>query len=91
MWRNSVYFAQFAPGLDGRAAIAFLVFIMHWTWWTFTLFLTTCAFFYMIERRGYTMRAAWLRIKRFLTGNMRQKWSSVEYTSRCLPNDIEAP
>lgn len=91
MWRNSVYFAQFMPGVDGRVAVALFIFLMHMAWWTFFLFILTSIFFWAIERRGYTMGTAWLRMKRMLTGNMRQKWGATEYSVRRLPNDMENP
>lgn len=91
MWRNSVLFAQMMPGVDGRVAIAFLLFAMHWAMWTFLIFVGTAFFFWFIQRRGYSMKTAWLRFRRIIVGNVRAKWSACEYNTRRLPNDMKTP
>ena len=91
MWRNTVLRAELFPGVDGRVVIALLVWALHISWWTFFIFLATCLFFWFINRKGYTLKVTMLRIRRFIVGNVRAKWSAHEYNTRSLPNDMVAP
>lgn len=87
MWRNTALRAEILPGLDGRVAIGLLVFAVHWSWWTFGVFAATCVFFWIIARRGYSMRTAWMRVRRMMIGDTRGKWTAQEYCRRALPGD----
>lgn len=91
MWRNTALRAELVPGVDGRVVIALLIWALHISKWTFCIFLVTCAFFWFINRKGYTIQVTMLRLRRLIIGNVRAKWSAHEYTTRSLPNDMVAP
>lgn len=88
MWRNTALRAEFMPGVDGRVSVALLAFLLHWAWWTFGLFGGICGLFWLMDRRGYTLRTFFLRGRRMMTGNMKTKWPEYEYCRRKVPGDI---
>lgn len=88
MWRNTVLRAEFLPGVDGRVSIALLLFMLNMAWWTLGAFAGTCAFFWLIQRRGYSMGAFMRRVRRMVSGDVRQKWSVRDFNRRTVPGDM---
>lgn len=91
MWRNTALRAEMFPGVDGRVVIAMFIWLLHLAVWTFCVFVSVAAFFWLINRKGYSMGITMLRIRRFIVGNVRPKWSAHEYCARRLPGDMIVP
>lgn len=87
MWRNTALKAELFPGCDGRVVIALFIWLLKLSMVTFTIFGTTCVFFWLIGRRGYTVPVTFLKMRSMIIGNVRTKWTAGEYCARTLPGD----
>ncbi len=76
-WRNSMKPTRFFF-MDARAALFFLVLMMHFRLWTFLAVLTITVIFWMAERFGLTYGAALRAVRLYIIGPNRPSliWTS---------------
>lgn len=69
-WRNSMRPVRFFV-LDARAAIAFMLFLMHMRLWTLGVAIIVMVLFWLLERKGLTFDAAMRSLRCWFIGNNR--------------------
>jgi intracellular multiplication protein IcmT len=70
MWRNTQLPVRIFVA-DARALIPVLVFILHWSWWTFYVAIVGCIVFAVLEWLGLTYPAAVRLLRRLIIGPVR--------------------
>lgn len=69
-WRDTMRPMRFF-GIDARATIPLLLFIMHAETWTFMLTVFTATLFTLLERKGLTVPAAVRAGRAWIAGEVR--------------------
>ncbi len=61
-WRDSARYPRFFI-FDSRAVFPFMVWLLHWSWWTLIFALIAMGFFSLLLRFGFTVSVflRWLR------------------------------
>lgn len=75
-WRNTMRPVKFFM-FDGRAAAPVFILIFHFRISTVLFTLCTLILFYILERHGLTVPAAWRAFRLYLTGDERPGWASI--------------
>lgn len=58
-------------------AVPLLIFLLHITWWTFTLLVATAIFMFVIERKGFTVPVALLALRAWIAGRLVKRRRSL--------------
>lgn len=66
-WRDSGRVVKFFK-VDGRVAIGLVIWIIHWSWVTFSLAVGLMIFFGILERFDYTLPNAARKLRILLIG-----------------------
>lgn len=77
-WRNSMRPVRFF-GFDAKAAIPFMVLLLHARLTTLIFCILVVALFWFLEKRGLTFPAAMRSTRHFFFGNFRPAWASHKY------------
>ena len=72
-WRNTMKPVRFFM-VDARAAIFFMLFIIHMRLWTFGLFIAMIFFFWFLEKRGLGFVPAMRTFRTWILGKRRPAW-----------------
>lgn len=75
-WRNAMRPVRFF-GLDARAAIPFLITLFHFRVVTVAITIIFTMTFVFLERRGLTFDASLRAFRRWMLGQRRPAWMSV--------------
>ncbi len=67
MWRWASGTPRLGP-VDARAGIALLIWAFHWSLWTFAVAVGGLAFFYILERFGFTLPVAFRAARAAIAG-----------------------
>ena len=67
-WRDAARPARFFM-IDYRAAFPLLLFLLHISWWTFSLAFGAMVFFGILERFGFKFRVFVYRIRTLVAGH----------------------
>lgn len=70
-WRNTARPARFF-GIDARACLVVLLFLVHIRLWTLILMILVLALCFMLERFGMTLPVALRRLRSFFAGPYRR-------------------
>ncbi|HEY1097011.1 MAG TPA: IcmT/TraK family protein [Alphaproteobacteria bacterium] len=83
-WRNTARPARFF-GVDARACLVVLLFLVHIRVWTLVLMVVVLALSFILERFGMTLPVAMRRVRLFCAGPYRRalvKSSTRRFTDR---------
>ena len=78
MWRNTSLVVRFGP-FDGRLALVWVAALLPLEMWKITAAAGITVLFWVIESRGYTLNAAFRKLRRGLAGRKGRALSNMEY------------